>query len=56
MEKGKLMLRVLVFVLVALGLGSGAFYWSNPELAKKTFDENKANIEKMVDDLKKKSE
>lgn len=48
------MLRALLFVLVFLGLGSGAFYWSNPELAKKTFDENKANVEKFVTDLKDK--
>ena len=49
------MLRALVFVLVMLGVGSGAFYWANPDLAKKTFEENKANVEKMVDDFKKKS-
>ena len=56
MEKGKLMVRAFLFVLVVLGLGSGAFYWSNPELAKKTVEENKAKVEKLVDDLKKKSE
>lgn len=54
MEKGKLMFRVLIGLLVILGLSAGAFFLASPELAKKTFDENKANAEKLVDDLKNK--
>ena len=48
--------KALVFVLVMFGVGAAAFYSANPELAKKTLNESKANVEKMVDDLKKKAE
>lgn len=50
------MVKALSSVVVVIMLAAGAFWFSNPELAKKTFDENKANVEKMVDDLKKKAE
>lgn len=43
-------------MLVVLGFFAGAFFLASPELAKKTFDENKANVEKLVHDLKKKAE
>ncbi len=50
------MVKALTLVLVMVGLAAGGFWFANPELAKKTFDENKANVEKMVDNLKKKAE
>ena len=50
------MVKAFSAVLVVIGLAAGAFWFANPELAKKTFDENKANVEKMVEDLKKKAE
>ena len=50
------MVKAFIGLLVIIGLSAGAFFLANPELAKKTFDENKANVEKMVDDLKKKAE
>lgn len=48
------MVKAFFGVLVVLGLASGAFWFANPELAKKTFEENKSNVEKMVDSFNKK--
>lgn len=50
------MLKTFVGVLFVLGLSAGAFWFANPDLAKKTLDENKSAVEKIVDDLKKKAE
>ena len=49
---GKAFLGLIVFV----GLTVGAIVLANPDLAKMSFNEHKANVEKMVDDLKKKAE
>ena len=54
MEEGKLMVKAFIGLLVILGLSAGMFWFASPELAKKTFDENKANVEKMVDSFNKK--
>ena len=50
------MVKAFLGLFVILGLSAGMFWFASPELAKKTFEENKANVEKMVDDLKKKAE
>ena len=50
------MFKALFFMIVGIGLGLGAFYLSNPDLATKAFDEDKVKVEKFLEDLKKNKE
>jgi hypothetical protein len=48
------MLKAFVLVLALVGMGAGAFYYSNPEVATKTFDEMTINAAKAVTDIQTK--
>lgn len=45
------MIKALFFVLLGLGIGAGALYWTNPDTALKTFDEFKTNAVKFVENI-----
>jgi len=45
------MVKVFVLVLALVGMGAGAFYYSNPEVATKTFDEMTINAAKSASSL-----
>lgn len=54
MEEGKLMVKALTLVLVMIGLAAGGFWFANPEVATKTFDEMTVNAAKAVTDIQEK--
>lgn len=56
MEEGKLMGKAFIALLILLGLSVGGLYWADPVNFTMKIDDSKANLEKMVNDLKKKAE
>lgn len=54
MEEGKLMGKAFIGLIVLVGLSVGALWWLDPATTKKTFDEQKANVENLVDSFNKK--
>lgn len=48
------MIKTFIGLLVVLGLAAGAFFFASPELANKTFEKNKENVEKFVTNLREK--
>ena len=48
--------KAFIALLILLGLSVGGLYWADPANFTKKIDDSKTNIEKIVDDLKKKAE
>ena len=48
------MVKALTLVLVMIGLAAGGFWFANPEVATKTFDEMTVNAAKAVTDIQEK--
>ena len=48
------MVKAFVLLIALVGMGAGAFYYSNPEVATKTFDEMTINAAKTVTEFQTK--